>query len=140
MQAFADVKDNCASGQFMAIQQASAAALQHPEIGDRTRVKYRRRLQKLVSALNQVGFKAKMPGGTYFLYVRAPKACGERSFANAEEASQFLIGEQSVICVPWDNAGPYLRFSVTYLARDEAEEDALMAETVKRLGRLQLRF
>jgi LL-diaminopimelate aminotransferase len=140
VQAFADVKDNCDSGQFMALQQASAAALQHPEIGDRTRAKYRRRLQKLVSALNQVGFKAKMPGGTYFLYVRAPKGCGERAFANAEEASQFLIGEQSVICVPWDNAGPYLRFSVTYLAPDEVAEDALMAETVKRLGRLQLRF
>jgi LL-diaminopimelate aminotransferase len=140
VQAFADVKDNCDSGQFMAIQQASAAALQHPEIGDRTRAKYRRRLHKLVAALNQVGFRARMPGGTYFLYVRAPKGCGERTFADAEEASQFLIHEQSVICVPWDEAGPYLRFSVTYLARDEAEEDALMAETVKRLGRLPLRF
>src|SRR5262249_36099414 len=123
-----------------AIQQAPAAALQHPEIADRTRAKYRRRLQKLVSALNQVGFKAKMPGGTYFLYVRAPKGCGERAFANAEEASQFLLHEQSVICVPWDNAGPYLRFSVTYLAQDAVAEDALMTEAVKRLGRLQLRF
>jgi len=140
VQAFADVKDNSDSGQFMAIQQAARAALEHPEIGDRTREKYRRRLQKLVAALNQVGFKAKMPGGSYFLYVRAPKSCGDRTFANAEEASQFLIQEQSVICVPWDNAGAYLRFSVTYLAKDEAEEDRLMAETVGRLGRLQLRF
>jgi hypothetical protein len=29
---------------------------------------------------------------------------------------------------------------VTYLARDEQEEDALMAETVARLGRLKLEF
>jgi len=136
VQAFADVKDNCDSGQFMAIQQASRAALEHPEIGDRTRVKYRRRLQKLVAVLNKVGFQAKMPGGTYFIYVRAPKACGHKAFANAEEASQFLIHEQSVICVPWDNAGPFLRFSVTYLAKDETAEDALMAETERRLGRL----
>ncbi len=140
VQAFADVKDNSDSGQFMAIQQAAKAALDHPEIGDRIRVKYHRRLTKLVDALNKVGFTAKMPGGTYFLYVKAPKGCGDRSFANAEEASQFLIGEQSVICVPWDNAGPYLRFSVTYLAKDEREEDVLMAETVNRMGRLQLRF
>ena len=97
-------------------------------------------MQKLVAALNQVGFQAKMPGGTYFLYVRAPKGCGGRTFANAEEASQFLITEQSVCCVPWDDAGPYLRFSATYLAGDEAEEDELMAETVRRLGGLQLRF
>jgi len=140
VQAFADVKDNCDSGQFMAIQQAARAALEHPEISDQTREKYRRRLHKLVDALNKVGFKARMPGGTYFLYVRAPKGCAGRSFASAEEASQFLIHEQSVCCVPWDNAGPYLRFSVTYLARDVAEEDALMRETVDRLGRLQLRF
>jgi LL-diaminopimelate aminotransferase len=138
VQAFADVKDNCDSGQFMAIQQASRAALEHPEIAERTRAKYRRRLQKLVVVLNKVGFKARMPGGSYFIYVHAPKSCGDKSFANAEEASQFLIHEQSVICVPWDNAGPYLRFSVTYLAGDEAQEDALMAETERRLGRLAL--
>ncbi len=140
VQAFADVKDNSDSGQFMAVQQAAKAALDHTEIGDRTRAKYHRRLKKLVDALNKVGFKAKMPGGTYFLYVKAPTGCGDRSFKNGEEASQFLIGEQSVICVPWDNAGPYLRFSVTYMAKDEREEDALMTETVNRLGRLQLRF
>ncbi len=140
VQAFADVKDNCDSGQFMAIQQAARAALEHPEIADGVREKYRRRLQKLAAALRQVGFQAKMPSGTYFLYVRAPKACAGRTFANAEEASQFLITEQSVCCVPWDDAGPYLRFSVTYLAKNEAEEDALMKETVERLGRLQLQF
>jgi LL-diaminopimelate aminotransferase len=140
VQAFADVKDNSDSGQFMAIQQAAKAALDRPEIGDRIRAKYHRRLKKLVDALTKVGFQAKMPGGTYFLYAKAPKGCGDRSFANGEEASQFLIGEQSVICVPWDNAGAYLRFSVTYLAKDEREEDALMDETVRRLGRLQLRF
>src|SRR5205807_8065812 len=122
------------------VQQAARAALEHPEIADRIREKYRRRLQKLVTALKQVGVRAKMPGGTYFLYLRAPKAAGDRAFANAEEVSEFLIQEQSVCCVPWDDAGPYLRFSVTYLAPDEAEEDSLMAETVGRLGRLQLRF
>src|SRR5207244_7966979 len=88
VQAFADVKDNSDSGQFMAIQHAAAAALDHPEIGDRTRAKYRRRLQKLVAVLGKVGFQARLPGGTYSLYVRAPKGCGERTFADAEEASQ----------------------------------------------------
>ena len=140
VRAYADVKDNCDSGQFMAIQQAAAAALRNPEIGDGVREKYRRRLNKLVTALNKVGFCAKMPSGTYFLYVAAPRGCEGRAFVNAEEASQFLITEQSVCCVPWDDAGAYLRFSATYLARDEADEDTLMAETVDRLGRLGLRF
>ncbi|MFN8543623.1 MAG: LL-diaminopimelate aminotransferase [Candidatus Binatia bacterium] len=140
VQAFADVKDNCDSGQFMAIQQAARVALEHPEIADRVRAKYHRRLEKLVGALTRVGFAASMPGGTYFLYVRSPKRAAGRAFANAEECSQFLITEQSVCCVPWDEAGPYLRFSVTYQAPTERDEDALMAETVERLGRLRLEF
>jgi LL-diaminopimelate aminotransferase len=140
VQAFADVKDNCDSGQFMAIQQAAATALLHPELSVAIREKYRRRLQKLVGALGKVGFQVKMPSGTYFLYAPAPKGCSGKTFANAEEASQFLITEQSLCCVPWDDAGAFLRFSATYLAKDEGEEDALMAETVERLGRLQLRF
>jgi LL-diaminopimelate aminotransferase len=140
VQAFADVKDNCDSGQFMAIQHAAAAALRHPELADPIREKYRRRLQKLVAALAKVGFDVQMPSGTYFLYAPAPKGCTGRAFASAEEASQFLISEQSVCCVPWDDAGAFLRFSVTYQAKDDGEEDALMAETVERLGKLQLRF
>ena len=140
VQAYADVKDNCDSGQFMAIQQAGAEALRHPEIGEQVREKYRRRLKKLVAALNQVGFQASMPKGTYFLYIKSPKGCIWQTFANAEEASQFLITEQSVCCVPWDDAGSFLRFSVTYIAKDEAEEDALMKETVDRLGKLKLQF
>jgi LL-diaminopimelate aminotransferase len=140
VQAFADVKDNCDSGQFMAIQLAAKAALDHPEIADAVREKYRRRLQKLVAALGQIGFQARMPSGSYFLYVRAPVAAAGRTFANAEEASQYLITEQSVCCVPWDDAGAFLRFSVTYPAADEAAEDALMIETASRLGGLGLRF
>src|SRR5256714_7697274 len=84
VQAYADVKANCDSGQFMAIQQSARAALEHPEIGDRIREKYRRRLQKLVAALTKVGFKAKMPNGTYFLYFRARKGCAGRTFADSE--------------------------------------------------------
>ncbi|QVL33660.1 LL-diaminopimelate aminotransferase [Telmatocola sphagniphila] len=140
VQAFADVKDNSDSGQFMAIQHAAAAALRNPEIPIQIWEKYRRRIKKLVDALNAVGFQAKMPGGSYFLYAKAPISAGELKFQNAEEVSTFLIHEQSVCCVPWDDAGPYLRFSATYIAKDEAEEDQLMKETVERLGRLKLQF
>lgn len=140
VQAYADVKDNSDSGQFMATQHAAAAALRDPSIPTAIRAKYKRRLEKLVAALKEVGFEAAMPGGTYFLYTKAPKAAGEKAFANAEEASQYLITEQSVCCVPWDDAGPYLRFSVTYTAKSEAEEDALMRETVARLKGMKLAF
>ena len=140
VQAYADVKDNSDSGQFMAIQRAAAAALRDPSIPVAVKAKYERRLRKLVAALQQVGFAATMPGGTYFLYTATPKSAGDRKFANAEEASQYLIAEQSVCNVPWDDAGAFLRFSVTYIAKDEAEEDALMTETVARLKGMKLGF
>lgn len=140
VQAFADVKDNCDSGQFMAIQKAGAAALADPEIPRRVREKYRRRLEKLVGVLRAVGFECEMPGGTYFLYTKSPRGAGDREFTTAQDASQFLISEQSISTVPWDDCGAYLRFSATYVAEDEAAEDDLMAETHARLSRARLKF
>ncbi|MEX2170512.1 MAG: LL-diaminopimelate aminotransferase [Pirellulales bacterium] len=134
VRAFADVKDNSDSGQFIAIQKAAAAALDDPEIPKRTRAKYRRRLEKLVATLKRCGFNCEMPGGTYFLYTPAPKGLADGSkFENAEAASQYLITEQSICTVPWDDAGAYLRFSATYEAADKAAEDQLMHETEERL-------
>jgi LL-diaminopimelate aminotransferase len=141
VQAFADVKDNSDSGQFGAIQKAAAQALDDETIPHRIRGKYRRRLQNLVDTLSRCGFAAQMPGGTYFLYVRAPKGLADGTkFETAEAASQYLITQQSIVTVPWDDAGPFLRFSVTYEAADEAAEDALMVEAEKRLKASKLVF
>jgi LL-diaminopimelate aminotransferase len=134
VQALADVKDNSDSGQFIAIQKAAITALDDPTIPLRTRDKYHRRLDKLVAMLRRCGFTCDMPGGTYFLYCPAPRGTGDgRTFENGEAASQYLIHEHSIVTVPWDDAGPHLRFSVTYEAADEAAEDALMAAAEERL-------
>jgi LL-diaminopimelate aminotransferase len=134
VRAFADIKDNSDSGQFIAIQKAAAAALDDPAIPNAVRQKYERRLRKLVDTLERCGFTCRLPGGTYFLYSPSPRglASGEM-FDTAEAASQYLINEHSIVTVPWDDAGAYLRFSVTYEAADEAAEDALMAETESRI-------
>jgi LL-diaminopimelate aminotransferase len=141
VRAFADVKDNCDSGQFIAIQKAALAALDDDSIPVRVREKYRRRLGKLVAMLSRCGFACRMPGGSYFLYTPAPRGvAGGPQFDTAEAASQYLITAHSIVTVPWDDAGPFLRFSVTYEADDEAAEDALMRETESRLKTSQLVF
>ncbi len=141
VRAFADIKDNSDSGQFIAIQKAAAAALDDVTIPQEVRQKYERRLRKLVAALGRCGFTCDMPGGTYFLYTESPKglAGGER-FETAEAASQYLITQHSIVTVPWDDAGAFLRFSVTYEAADEGAEDALMAETEARMKQMQPQF
>jgi LL-diaminopimelate aminotransferase len=141
VRAFADVKDNCDSGQFIATQKAAAAALDDDRIPERIRRKYHRRLVKLVETLRRCGFDCRVPGGSYFLYARSPKAVtGGPEFGSAEAVSQYLITEHSICTVPWDDAGAFLRFSVTYEAADEAAEDALMVETQQRLEPLGLVF
>ncbi|MCP3690833.1 MAG: LL-diaminopimelate aminotransferase [Planctomycetaceae bacterium] len=141
VQAFSDVKDNSDSGQFIAIQKSAAAALDNESIPERIRLKYRRRLEKLVEMLTRCGFQCSMPGGSYFLYMAAPKGIvNGPEFETGEAASQYLITEHSIVTVPWDEAGPCLRFSVTYVADDEQAEDALMAETEARLNQVQFVF
>jgi len=141
VQAYRDVKDNFDSGQFMAIQRAAIAALDDPAIVRATREKYERRLRKLVDVLRRCGFQCEMPGGTYFLYTPAPRAVADGPvFDTAEAASQYLITGHSICTVPWDDAGAFLRFSVTYEAADERAEDALMAETESRLRLIEPLF
>jgi LL-diaminopimelate aminotransferase len=65
---------------------------------------------------------------------------GGPTFETAEAASQFLITQLSMVTVPWQEAGPYLRFSATYEAADEAAENAIMAETKRRLTDVSLLF
>ena len=78
---------------------------------------------------------ARCQAGHIFLYTKSPSGTksGE-TFAAAEDATRFLIEQFGIVTVPWDDAGSFLRFSVTYVADSEAKEDALMEETKRRLG------
>ena len=140
IQAFAEVKDNIDSGQFKAIQVAACAGIADIRISEVIREHYRVRLEKLVAVLRRAGFDATMPGGTFYLYVPAPRSAAGRSFASAEEASQFLIREQSVSTVPWDDVGAFLRFSATFESRGDSDDDRVLAELGRRLMAADLRF
>jgi LL-diaminopimelate aminotransferase len=145
VKAYADVKDNSDSGQFLAIQQACAWSLDHPEITKQIAAKYSRRMDGLVAVLNKHGFGARKPKGSFFLYVRAPRAAttstGQRTaFEKAESFGQWMITEKLISTVPWDDAGAYVRFSVTFVARDEADEKRVLGEIDKRLSGTQFEF
>ena len=139
--AFAHVKDNYDSGQFIAIQKAGVYALKHPEITEKIAAKYKRRLALMVEALKGVGFAATVPGGSFYLYVPTPEGAGKNIyFSSAEEASEYLITEAMISTVPWDDSGSFLRFSATFAAKDEADERRVTREVAERLKKLELRF
>jgi LL-diaminopimelate aminotransferase len=138
---YATVKDNYDSGQFKAIQKAGCTALDHPEITREIRDKYQRRIGKLVNTLKNKGFDVKMPGGSFYLYVKAPK--GTKSgieFKSGEDFSQFLIKEKMISTVPWDDAGSFVRFSATFVAKDEKDEERVLNEFENRLKDLEFVF
>ena len=139
--AFASVKDNYDSGQFIGIQKAGITALDNPDITTKIAAKYERRLKLLVEALNNGGFAAVTPAGTFYLYVKAPKGIkGGPTFNSGEDFSQWLIKEKLISTVPWDDAGSYVRFSVTFSAEGEAAERKVMDEISDRLTGLDLIF
>ena len=144
VRAYGDLKDNSDSGQFLAIQHTSAYCFDHPEITEKIAAKYSRRMTGLVEVLRRAGFAAAKPKGSFFLYVKAPKAAsghGQRwEFHQAEDVSQWLITQKLISTVPWDDVGAYLRFSVTFIAKDPPEEERVLAEIGRRLGDVAFEF
>jgi LL-diaminopimelate aminotransferase len=141
VKAFGDVKDNTDSGQFIAIQKAAAYGLEHPEITEAIAAKYSRRHDLLVAALNEIGFRAEKPSGSFFLYVEAPRGIrGGQRFETAEDFSQYLIREKMISTVPWDDAGRFIRLSVTFQAQGEAEERRVIDEIKRRLSDVEFEF
>jgi LL-diaminopimelate aminotransferase len=95
----------------------------------------------MVAVLADMGFNAKMPSGTFYLYVKMPKGVKNgRRFANAEEFSEFLITEKLISTVPWDDAGSYIRFSATFESKGKADEQRVLEEFKKRMAGLQFEF
>lgn len=144
IKAYGDMKDNSDSGQFLAIQKAGATALAHPEITEEIAEKYSRRMDLLVDALNQNGFSAKKPKGSFFLYVAAPKSAtvdGEATqFSSGEAFSQWLITEELISTVPWDECGSFVRFSVTFDAPGIETEKTIATEIARRLEKYEFTF
>jgi LL-diaminopimelate aminotransferase len=143
VKAYADVKDNTDSGQFLAVQNASAVAFENPQITRDTAAKYSHRMDRLVKILRGAGFAAEKPAGSFFLYTRAPKSTSgakSQTFPNGESFSKWLIEEQLVSTVPWDEAGAYVRFSVTFTAKDKKDEDRVLADLSARLQPYQFQF
>ena len=136
VKAFATVKDNADSGQFLAIQKAAIQALKHQKaITPSICAKYSRRLAALAGMLRDLGFQAQTPEGSFYLYVEIPKGVkGGLRFAAAEDFSQWMITEKLISTVPWDDVGHFVRFSATFSAPTLEAEAAVLDEVKRRLA------
>jgi LL-diaminopimelate aminotransferase len=141
VKAYGTVKDNTDSGQFRAIQKAGIQALKNTGITEKICKKYSRRFDLLVAALKDVGFDVEKPKGSFYCYVPIPKGTKQGiEFKSAEQVAEYFIKQALISTVPWDEAGSFLRFSVTFQAADEVLEKQIIDELKLRLTGLQLVF
>jgi LL-diaminopimelate aminotransferase len=115
VKAFGLVKDNTDNGQFIAIQKAGVHALDScRDFLASNREKYGRRLQRVSSILRAAGIDARPAPGTFYLYVEVPKEFRGHKIETAQQMADLLISRYGIITVPWEEAGPCLRFSMTF--------------------------
>lgn len=126
LSACAQYKNNCDSGQFLAIQKAAATALDNAETWlPELRKKYCNRLQKLRQILEKHRFKVYPSEAGFFLYTEAPKSVldvsqnGVQAFDSAKAFSNWFLENLGIVIVDWDDCGAYLRFSVTFKTEDD---------------------
>jgi len=141
VKAFSLVKDNTDNGQFIAIQKAGIHALDECQrFLAENRSKYQRRLSRISEILRRAGIEAIESPSTFYLYVKAPAEFRGAEIKTAQDMADLLIARYGLITVPWDDAGAYLRFSMTFEVgtRDFASEDEVFQALEMRLvnGRL----
>lgn len=131
IQALATLKSNIDSSQFLAVQKAAATALK----SDLSAVKehnaiYQERMEKLYTALNELGISTEKTRGTIFLWAKVPTGFTANSFANK------LLEEAGVIVAPGTAFGPsgegYIRIALT-VSKERLDE------VVRRFRELRLK-
>lgn len=114
------VKSNLDSGVPQAIQYAAVEALRGSQehIAEHN-VVFRRRRDRLVAVLNEVGLKARMPKATFYVWAKIPPGYTSIDFAKK------LLDEVAIAVTPGTGYGKegegYIRFSLT-ISDDRLEE------------------
>ena len=120
IQALGTLKSNIDSSQFLPIQEAGAAALNSDLTAVEENCKvYTARMEKLHTALQEIGIVAEKPKGTIFMWVKVPYGYSSSTFADK------LLDEAGVIVTPGTAFGPFgegfirIALSVTMERLDE---------------------
>lgn len=131
IQALATLKSNIDTSQFLPIQKAAAAALR----SDLSTVKvncnvYTERMEKLHTALQEIGLRAEKPKGTIFIWAKVPSGYSSITFADK------LLDEAGIIVSPGTAFGPsgegFFRIALSVSTER-------LDEVIKRLKKLDIK-
>lgn len=122
------VKENIDSGQFNAIQNASACAIEnHDLIVPKIRDTYKKRALLFVEVLEKTGWKVFKPKGTCFIWAKPPKE------KDSSEVCEFILRETGVLLAPGSGFGKYGK---GYVRISTTETDDNINKAVERIKRI----
>jgi len=102
VQALAKVKSNIDSGIFSAVQLAGIAALEGPQEHIRNICQiYQERRDALISGLNSLGWQAKVPCATFYVWLKIPRK------TEAIKFSTLLLEKADIVVTPGIGFGKY---------------------------------
>lgn len=132
IQALGKVKTNIDSGVFQAIQEAAIDALTGPQdCVEELRTLYRGRRDRVVACFRELGWPAKPPQATLYVWLPTPKGEPSQAFA------QRLLEMSGVVVVPGVGYGEhgegYFRISLTV-------PDGRLEEALQRVKKSGIRF
>ncbi|MDR1255647.1 MAG: aminotransferase class I/II-fold pyridoxal phosphate-dependent enzyme [Puniceicoccales bacterium] len=129
VRAYGNVKDSTDSGQFLPIQKAAARALADISVPKANGARYSRRMDSVIEILGKRGLKFDKPRAGFFLYGLIPAKAEFNGivtrFISAEQFVEWMVTELGIICVPWDDAEPAVRLSMTFSSDALSEQQAL---------------
>jgi LL-diaminopimelate aminotransferase len=110
--ALGQVKANCDSGIFTAIQFAGITALeQYDELTPPIRALYRERRDAVVAGLRSIGWEVPMPPATFYVWIPCPAG-----YTSTELCTK-LLDEADIVTTPGigfgETAGGYIRMALT---------------------------
>ena len=128
--ALAQVKSNCDSGVFIAIQRAAIAALEYEgPFFEEMLSTYRKRRDTLIDGLNSIGFDVPKPGATFYVWIPVPPGRTSTAFC------ELLLERAAIVTTPGNGFGPsgegFIRASLTVDA-------SRIAEAVERIEKLKV--
>src|SRR4029077_18191488 len=128
--ALGQVKANCDSGIFTAIQFAGITALeQYDELTPPIRELYKERRDTLIAGLRSIGWDVPAPPATFYVWIPCPKG-----YSSTELCTK-LLDEADIVTTPGigfgETAGGYIRMALTV-------EAPRIREAVARIGKLKL--
>jgi LL-diaminopimelate aminotransferase len=137
---FSCIKENMDSGQYIPIQYAAINALNDKRMVNDMIEKYKRRQYLLKNILSRFNLKTIDAKAGFYQYVEVPKFVDDFQIESASEFAHFLLEKENIFAIPYDDAGSYIRFSLTFKGESYESDMSYLEKLYSRLKKYKFSY